>query len=217
MLTIDEPATDPTLISLETLRVAAGYSSDDDSHDDALAPLAARLTADIVAACNIAIGTSSTEAPPTLRSEGLIETFRRPRVGTLILSRRHNVVITSIVIDDEDPLDTDEFEVNQESGLLRRLDDGRYCGWSGDLVTVSYTAGFETIPADLDGAAGDLANIRLAEAARELGVKSTTVDVVGIESVSKDYWVGSLPGSSGGPVPDEIAARLRRYFNPALR
>lgn len=216
MLTIAEPAEDPTLISLETLRVAAGYASNDDSHDEELETLASRVTAEIAAACNIAIGQSDTQAPPTLRTEGLIETFRRSRTNVLVLSRRHNVAITGIVVDDEDPLVVGDFEVDPESGLLRRLDDGRFCAWRGELVTIAYTAGFDTIPADLDAAAGDLARIRISAATRDPLVKGESTDVPDVLSERVDYWVGAIPGSGDAAIPNDILARLTRYRNAVI-
>lgn len=216
MLTVTVPADDPSVITIATLRVANGYAASDASHDAAIIPIGLRVTAEIAAACNIAIGKSDDWVPPTLRRETLVETFRRPRSGSLVLSRRHHVEVDTIAIDD-DAVATEDFEVDPESGLLHLFCDGRRRAWYGDLVTVTYDAGFEEIPADLDAAAGELVGLRLSEAGRDPTVKSIQTSVPDVLDETTSYWIGAVPGQTSAGMPDDVFSRLSRYRNMPVR
>ena len=43
--------------------------------------------------------------------------------------------------------------------------------------------------------------------------KSVSITTEDVETVRRDRWVGSVPGSSKGPVPDHVAAKLSRFIN----
>jgi hypothetical protein len=213
MLTVTVPAPDPDLIDIASLRVIAGYAADDTSHDDDLEALSSRLTADICVACRIAIVAG---AAPTLRRETLVQTFRRPASMRLVLSRRHDVSVSSVIIDGV-ALASDEYEVAPESGLLSRVDSGCLQRWRGIDVAVTFQAGFADVPADLAGAVADLARYRLSEASRDPLVKSESVEVKDVEVRAVSYWVGSLPGAApSSSLPSDIASRLSRYMNVRL-
>lgn len=213
MLTITTPATDRQLLNAEQLRLAAGLAKDDASQDEALSEVGLRIAAEIAAACKIRIGSG---APPTLRRELVTQTFRGPRLRELILDRRHEVEITSVAVDGV-ALTASDFEVEPEAGLLYRLDGALMTTWwRGRSLVVVYAAGFEDVPADLAAVAADLMRLRLATESRDPLVKSESTEVPDVLTKRTDYWVGAMPGSSSGPVPAEVAARLSRYMNWAI-
>lgn len=213
MLTVNSDAGAPSLLTTAQLRAAADLDANDASQDASLKLLGNRVTAEIVTACNIAIGQG---AEPTLATETLTETFRHPRhQHALVLSRRHNIVIASVDIDGT-TLDPSEYEADPESGIMQRFTSIGYpCGWWGTLVTVVYDAGFDTWPADLTGAAYDLLRVRLSEQSRDPLAKSTDITVTDIEEVSTSYQLGGLSSGTGipGALPPDIDARLTRYRN----
>lgn len=209
MLIVITPAADTLLAPIADLRVAAGLSHDDESRDEELTALGKRISADIVEACDIAVGEG---AEPTLRKERVQETFAACDGSVLILSRRHNVQVVSVE-EDGIPVTFDPRGVNAESGLLERWVDGRRSFWRSRQTVVTYDAGFETVPASLVGVVADLMRIRLSDASADPLVKATTVDIEGIESVRTERWVGGLASSDGSGFPQGIMARLGRYVN----
>lgn len=217
MLTVTTPATDALLMTQEQMRLVAGLAANDASQDDALALLNARISAEVCDACGIAIADNGKE--PTLRQETLTETFRCASSGPLILSRRHNVEIVSVSVDDE-VLDPTGYEVEAESGLLHRLDRQHLSYWRGSAITVVYKAGFAAVPPVLVGAASDLIRFRRSEVERDPLVRSTRIRVDGIDEVQTDYWVNSVTSgsasSTGASIPPNVSAALSRFMNVTI-
>lgn len=210
MLTITTPASNLLLLTAEQLRVAAGLPDDDTSQDDDLEETGLRVASDIATACKVAVGASK---PPTLLQETLTERLRDVCRDVIILSRRHDVEITSVVADGT-TLSASDYEVEPESGLLYRLSGESRVGWYATLVTIVYKAGFVDVPSDLAGAASDLMRLRLSEGDRDPLVKGETIEIPDVETRRTDYWVGGMPGSgSDGPVPATILGKLSRYMN----
>ncbi|TPL40687.1 hypothetical protein [Mesorhizobium sp. B2-4-6] len=213
MLTITTPATDLSLLTLAEMRAAAGVTAGTATYDAALVAMEARCASLIMSECGIAVGAG---ANPTLRSERVTETFRNVHSLELILARRHNIVIISIVVDGA-TLDTTEYEVDPESGLVQRLCDDHPIRWCGRKIVVVYTAGFAVVPADLKQAASDFLRSTWLEKSRDPLVKSERTNIPGVQEKEIAYWIGAVPGqSSGGAVPDPIAAQLARFMNAAI-
>lgn len=213
MFEVTTAASSPALLTPEQLRVAAGLAADDESQDDALADVGLRVAAEISAACDIAIAVG---AVPTLLRETLTETFRNVSRDKLVLSRRHDVAINSIAVDGT-ALETAEYEVDGEAGLLSRLSGDVPVSWCGSKIVVVYQAGFATVPADLSGAANDLVQLRLSESTRDPLLKSEQINIPDVRDQRRDYWVGALGGArSGGGIPDHIAGRLARFMNVSV-
>ena len=211
-LVVTTPAGDPSLAPIGALRVAAGLPSGDASRDAELDELGKRISAEIVDACRIAVGEGG---EPTLRKETLTETFSGCCDEVLILSRRHNVKITSVT-ENGAAVAIDARGLKSEAGLLERWVNGARSRWTANEIVVVYDAGFETCPASLVGVVTDLARIRLSQAAVDPLVKSTRVEVADIDTVQTDRWVGSVPGSGETGLPAEIMARLSRFINPVV-
>lgn len=208
MLTLTTPAEDYTLLSINEMRAAAGIA--DATQDEALQAMERRVVDTICTYCNVAIAGS---ARPTLRRETLTETFRAIQDQySLVLSRRHNVNVTSVTVDGI-TLDPDDYDVGAESGQLWRLDEDTPIHWNANKVTVVYAAGFSTAPADLKLAAMDFFRFAWREKDRDPALKSQEVDIPGVERHRVEYWAGSLPGVAESAVPTFVSGQLLRYRN----
>ncbi|MER9710176.1 hypothetical protein NKJ13_07890 [Mesorhizobium sp. M0174] len=209
VLAVTTPASDRSLLTQAERREAIGVT--DSSQDTRLAALDLRLGAAIMAECNVAIGAG---AEPTLLQETLTETCRRVDAAVLVLARRHNVEITSLIEDGVTLTNEVSFTVDPESGLVTRLSDDCPRRWCAGKVVVVYKAGFVTVPGDLKQAAMDFMRLAWAESKRDPALKSEVVDIPDVRRVERGYWVGSVPGqSSEGAVPDIVAGQLTRFRN----
>ncbi len=202
MLTVTTAAEDRTLLTLAEIRSAVGIT--DGSYTAELDALNDRVGAAITRACAV-VGAGATL--PTLRQEVLVETFRSVVCRRqLWLSRAPVVSIASVVVDGA-TLDADEYEA--DGWRLRRLYDDAEVEWSGTKITVSYTAGWSTVPDDLKLAASKLARILWTEdgpGARDPGLKREKTD--GVDE--REYWVAP---SSDPLLSAEIAELLAPYIN----
>lgn len=209
VLTVTNPASDLALLTIAEMREAAGVTGSE--QDVKLTALGQRIAASITSECNIAIGNGG---EPTLRQETLTETFYLDWEAELILARRHNIAISSIV-SDAVAVDGSDYLVDPESGILTRLSDDIPIGWDAQKIVVVYQAGFATVPGDLQQAAMDFFRSAWLEQGRDPLVKSERTDIPGIMERETAYWVGSVPGqSSEGAVPDIVAGQLKRFRNP---
>lgn len=214
-LAISEDAGDLALLSIEELRAAAGVTGG--GQDTTLAALGLRIASSIMAECNIAVGSSTEGVEPTLKQETLQETFYQVDVEALMLARRHNILITSLVEDGTTLVADDDFMVDPESGLVTRLSSDCPRRWCARKIVATYKAGFETIPGDLKQAATDFFRLAYLEAGRDPALKGEVIDIPGVERTEKTWWVGSVPGqSSEGAVPDVVAGQLKRFRNFAV-
>jgi hypothetical protein len=210
-LVITTPAADLSLLSVEERRTAAGVTGAD--YDTTLEAMDLLAAATIVDECNIAVGEGG---EPTLLQETLTETFRNVAADYLRLARRHEITISSVTIDGV-VLETSEYEVNPESGILRHLDGAFYAPWYAMTAVVVYQAGFQTVPAALKGAASSALQSIWSRSRRDPAVKAQEIDVDGLDRVRTDYWVGTVPGQADfGTLPDFVIAQLKRFRNPAV-
>lgn len=207
-LVVTSSASDLQLLTISEMRAAAGVTGM--TQDPDLQAHGLKVAAAISAECAVAVGSGG---EPTLKRETLTETFRGVEIEALPLSRRHDVVIESVTVDDIE-MNHDEFEVDPESALLYRLRNDCVVKWCARKIEVVYDAGFSTVPSDLKMAATDFFRLSWLELSRDASVKREEVDVPGVGKRATDYWVGSIPGQvSEGPVPDVVAGQLRRFRN----
>ncbi|TPN34793.1 hypothetical protein [Mesorhizobium sp. B1-1-6] len=211
--TVVTPAANYSLLTIEQLRVAAGLTAGDASRDGELTELGARVSADIASACQVR---GDGVHVPTLRSETVRETFRQGGCDDMLFLARRFVSDLVSVSDAGTTLITDDTDLDAEAGLLQRICGTRTLVWTRGDAIIEYTAGLTDVPADLAGAAMDLARLRLSTDARDPLVKSESVEIPDVRTVRQDFWVGAIPGSSAGPVPADILAKLSRYINVAV-
>lgn len=211
MLRVDTPADDLQLLTTEELAAAVGLDPDDDSEDATLAAIGLRAAAAIAKHCRIAPGGTF---PPTLRLEGLTETLlpqTRRRSSALLLARRPiEAPETIAVIEAGRTLAGTEFLVNDADGILVRVSSGNPIDWSCGQITVSYSAGWSTVPDDVKEAAAKLT-------AAYYGQSSDGAAGARSEEVPDVYRVTHMSPSDrlapNSPLPAEVAALLEPYRN----
>lgn len=178
--TVTSAASDTSLLTIEELRAAAGVTGS--AEDARLQTLGRQVSLSIAAQCGVAADGIN---PATLLSETCSEVFRlRDKSASIRLSRRPVTTIASVVENDE-TLAADGYELDKASGLLRRLCDDSPSNWPCGKITIAYTAGHATAPADLKLAASKLVTALYAETARDPSLKRERVD--GVSEL--EYWV----------------------------
>lgn len=202
MLTIASPNTDRSLLTTAELRGAAGVG--DNSRDAELIPLGRYVSAMITKACRVS---AAAGIPPTLRSEAVVETFRIGcKQGSVVLSRRPVTEISAVSEDGEDLADGD-YEIDG-SGILYRLSSNVRSEWLRAEVSVSYTAGWATVPDDLKYAAIKFVRAELTTGSRDPLLKRLKVDGIS----EREWWVEPTKDTV---VPSDVLDILRRggYVN----
>lgn len=140
---------------------------------------------------------------PTLRSEGVSQTFRlKSPTSALYLGRRFVSEIGSVTVDGS-LLDAAAYECEQSQSVLR-LVDGKWCG----LVVVAFTAGFVEIPADLKLAVKRAIQEQASATGRDPLLRSETVEGIG----RNDYWVS--PGGTAGGDDSVLSPGVRAMLSP---
>lgn len=211
VLTITTAAQDRRLLTVEEMRAAVNITGNDS--DASLTLLEAKIAASVTSECNVAVGSGG---EPTLRRESLTQTIYQAHGEYLVLARRHDVAIVSVV-EDGVTLAATDYLVESEAGLLWRMQDDRPGWWTADKVVISYNAGFTDVPADLKQAASDFARFAFNESKRDPALKSERIDVPQVLETERQYWVGSVPGQSNeGAVPDVVSGQLRRFRNSGV-
>lgn len=211
MLRVDTPAADLQLLTIEELAAAVGLDPEDGSEDEALAAIGLRAAAAIASHCRIAPGGSY---PRTLRLEGVTETFlaqRRRRSPELLLARRPiENPETIAVIEAGITLTGSDFLVNEADGILVRVSGGSTIDWSCQQITVSYSAGWSTVPDDVKEAASKLVAAYFSQSSSGgAGVRSEEVpDVYRVTFMNPADQLGAQ-----SPLPAEVALLLEPYRN----
>lgn len=180
LFSVTTPAADTSLLTIAELRAAAGVTGS--GQDAALTTLGARVSASIARACGVA---SDGVNPPTLLRETCSEIYR-PTASRdkIVLSRRPVTSITSVA-ENSETLSASAYEVNPPSGIMTRLSSDYPTSWPSGKITVTYIAGFATVPDDLKLAASKLTTALFSETARDPNLKRE--DIPGV--LEREYWV----------------------------
>ena len=106
------------------------------------------------------------------------EVYDGPGYATLILNHAPIISITSVTTDEDGLLPSGDYTFKSDPGFLyyKDTDDVLYV-WPRGIanITVSYTAGYTTIPADLQGVCMMLTEDLLRNSGGSRGYKSETV------------------------------------------
>lgn len=107
---------------------------------------------------------------------------------------------------------TIDYAIDPRKGFLSRLNPatGLRASWEVRPTTVTYSAGYATIPSDVVVAALRWIAWRWHERGRDPTLKSVAQPMAGTES----FWVGGPPSSGG--VPLEVADLLSHYRVPVV-
>ena len=197
-LTIPTPNTDRSLLTLAERRAAAGLAAGDNSRDAILNPLAGYVDAMITKACRVA---ASGVIPPTLRLETVVETFEFKSCQNGLFLGRKPVVEVTAVTEAGSALTSDEWDLDGQA-LYRASGDARTYWGMGD-ISVTYSAGYATVPDDLKYAAIKFMQAELSQGSRDPLLKRKK-----IEGVSEyEYWVDPTKDSV---VPADVMDILDR-------
>jgi hypothetical protein len=197
MLTISSPNTDRSLLTLAELRAAAGVS--DGSQDATLVPLGNYISALITKACKVA---KAGAIPPTLRLETVTETFKlKSEQPSIVLARRPIVEVTSATFSD----DSVDYEVDAAAGVIRQVSGDAFINWGIGPVSVTYSAGWATVPDDLKYAA-----IRFVKSEISVANRDPTLKRLRIEGVSeREWWIPDNPQNDSVVPPDVMDILIR--------
>jgi hypothetical protein len=157
--------------------------------------------------------------------ETVSETLRLSQdMDGLRLARWPIVEITSIEEDGED-LDEDQYEIDEGSGLIYRLeddeDDPNRIDWPACKIVVVYQAGYvlpgdataddpQTLPHDIEAGVIELVGGALASAGRDPALKGESIPGV----IDRQFWIGDIPGSDD--LPASVRQKLDPYRNLAM-
>jgi hypothetical protein len=178
----------------------------------------------------LAIGDASTAAIAFMNNPIVVETlsdqiwpWRDSRLGavrnrepTLQLKRWPIVAVASVVETIAGVATTlvagTDYVVEPAKGWLTRLDPhGSPRNWNADPVVVAYSAGYATVPSDIQDAVSEMVKARWYARTRDPAVRAQNVEGV----MSWQYWCGAGPGGDSD-MPPVIQAKLQRYRQPVL-
>ena len=201
MFSVTTPAADKTLLTAAELRAAIGLADGDTSKDAVLTTIGAAAALIIARECTVP---ASGGNEPTLRSEGITETWRVTRCQELLLpARRFVSAITSISVDGT-AIGISDFEADPSNDFIFRLVNDCRAVWRPSKVTAVYTAGFATVPPDLKQAAKKIVSDIYTTASRDPNLKRVKIDGVS----EREYWVGPVTDPS---IPQEVRDLLAPY------
>jgi hypothetical protein len=107
-------------------------------------------------------------------------------------------------------LDAALIETDPPNGRLYRLDSGAApTSWASDTLLVDYTAGFDPIPADVQGACLEWVGIRYGAVGRDPALRSETIP----DLITQVYNTSDSGGASSGTgaVPPTVRQWLSAY------
>jgi hypothetical protein len=126
--------------------------------------------------------------------------------AVLQLSRFPLVTVTSVTEDDDLLTVTDDYLVNSSNGQLTRVNSGLLPSrWLELGVTVVYSSGYATVPADLEDAVIRMVTQRYSAKGRDATLKSE--EIPGVRSAQ--YWIAT--GEEAGAITPDVADLLDRY------
>jgi hypothetical protein len=202
--------TDAASVEMTTLATAREeLLLTDAAQDETLARYIRQASGDIVRYCNRDLAQATVTdrfRPPRHRVTygGVVQ-----RVELLLLSRPPVTAVASVV-EDGTTLTTADWELDEDSGRLWRLDsDGNRASWAPAPIAVTYTGGYVMVtglPDELERACLDLVKARWFARGRDPALRSESVAGVGDFA----YQIG-MPGGGTGGIPDTVAAVLDNY------
>lgn len=198
IITVVTAASDQLLISRDNLKIDLNITKD--SYDAYLTRAIAAASSDIAIYCGRVFNRETVDETYYLDEDR----------DVLILSRYPVSSITSVLVDGV-AVDSSEYTVDKENGLLIRLDedDATPVIWEEGTVVVRYVGGYAAVPADLQTACGDIVKGMFYSRQRDPTIRSETIPNV----YQASYRV---IGPGEGDYPIEISSVLNRYRKARL-
>lgn len=213
--TIDTPANDLSLVTLEDIKAELKINDADTSNDDWLNRSIGQVSTSISSYCNRRFQRETLtdtifiqQDPYPYQTPGgivILQLSRWPVISLDSVKQRLSSATLLTLTADTD------FKLDAANGAVIRLDpNGLAIRWESLPTSVQYAAGFDEIPDDVAIAALRWLVWRWNERTRDPTLKATQQPDLGTRS----YWVGGPPMSGG--VPQEIAALLDHYRVPVV-
>ncbi len=133
----------------------------------------------------------------------------------LYLSRRHVTDIDSIE-EDGAALEEADWRLDAEDGKIVRLSADADSCWSAKKIEVAYTAGFETVPAELKAEAKARIKFKASESSRDPLARTIRTEIPDIETREIDYQIGGISRLTGGGLSAESERRLKRFMTHSM-
>lgn len=194
------PAEDRTLVSLADLREQLSIRSNDTALDEWLQKVILRVSGQAERYCkrifSVQTYRDSFVPPQYVNADELLRLAQSPVIDDPA------VAVTA----DGQVIDPTGYSIDYLAGFLSRIN----ATWSGNSLTVDYTAGFTETPPDVQQAVLELAVMEFRGRGRDPMLRERESPGLGRES----FWVGAPPG--GSSIPQDIAGLLnpyRRGFN----
>lgn len=203
-------ATAATSTDLTTLAaVKAELDIQTGGQDDILKRYIASASAAVAQHCNRVFPVESLVdrfVPVSDSSRGLLV---GPR-GPLQLSRWPIVDVTSVTEDGSALAEDSDFIGVERPGQLIRLDGDRAKSWSNTEIEVTYSAGYATIPSDLEDAVIRMVTKRYSAKGRDPNLKQQNIPGV----LEQSWWIAT--GSQAGNMTPDIVDILEAYRVPVV-
>jgi len=203
------PAGSLALVTVEQAKATLGIDAADTSQDTALAALIDHVSAAI-----------HRYIDRILVQQGYRDQFRYVAnwmfVGEPLALWQYPVTLNedgaavAAIVQDGNTVDAALYEANDERGLLYSIDASGAYAWTGLLITVDYTAGYDPIPDDVQAAALDWLTARWHSEGRDPSLRSETVP-----DLLAQTYAGVDPMAATG-IPGTARDLLAPYMRPAL-
>lgn len=201
MLTVTTPASTADLTTLAVVKAELGLTSNE--HDTQLATYITQASDRVESFCN-----------RTFAQESISETFRLDhRENELVLTRFPVTAITSVV-ENGASLATSDYELDADSGVLRRLQSDTKTRWPCGKIVVEYVCGYllpgdvgRDLPRDIERAAILLVKQFASNSDRDLMTKRETTE--GVRTT--EYFYGGETG-----LPPEVEGLLIPHRKPSV-
>lgn len=125
--------------------------------------------------------------------------------GPLQLTRWPLITVTSVTEDDTLLTVDDDYVVNAINGQLTRMSGDVVSCWSALGVTVVYSSGYATVPADLEDAVVRMVTRRYRAKGRDATLRSEEIPGV----ISQQFWIAT--GDEAGNLTPDVLELLNAY------
>lgn len=126
----------------------------------------------------------------------------------LQLARFPLITVTSVTEDDELLVVDTDYLVNSSNGQLTRVFEDFTSRWLSLGITVVYSSGYSTIPADLEDAVIRMVTQRYSAKGRDATLRSENIP--GVREAT--YWIAT--GAEAGALTPDVVDLLDRYRAP---
>jgi hypothetical protein len=209
-ITVVTPSTTQDLTTVDTVKLELGVT--DTASDDLILTLIHQASNIIAVHCNRIFGLE--EVVETYWPERL---YWSERTDTFLLKRTPVDAISNVTLDGT-VLPPSEYRVDNDSGLLYRLDGSSWpwCWWSfSRQVVIEYSGGYNllgTLPYALERAAISLVKQYWSSVERDPALRA--IDVPGLGR--QEFWVGANPGGQSGQLSPEVEGYIVAFKRPAV-